>query len=411
MGQGLYIKVAQVVAEEFGVDAEQVKITATTTAQGAEHVGDRGLVRLRHQRHGGEERGRRDQGAADRLRGRELRYRRRPDRVPRQPRVHRQPLGAVRRTGQAGLFRARLAVVDRLLSHAEDPLGRARRAGAAVLLFRLRRGVLGGAGRRDDRRDEGACASTSSTTSAARSIRRSTSARSRAASCRAWAGSPPRSWCSTRTGGCSRHAPSTYKIPCASDVPEHFQITLWDGANREDTIYRSKAVGEPPLMLAISVFAAIADAIHSLDPAEPVPLDAPATPEAILRAVQAVTRTDVDLADHRALHRRPGRRRAGDAGAGARLEPARGRRPHGGGARRHVHRHDRRRRARMGRARRSAGAAGARDGAMVDAARQGARARSRPMLRRARAADDREVRRGGPRGGRGAGGGRAARAC
>jgi len=85
------------------------------------------------------------------------------------------------------------------------------------------------------------------------------------------------------------HAPSTYKIPCASDVPEHFDIALWDGANREDTIYRSKAVGEPPLMLAISVFAAIADAIHSLNPAVPVPLDAPATPESILRAVQAVT--------------------------------------------------------------------------------------------------------------------------
>jgi xanthine dehydrogenase large subunit len=85
------------------------------------------------------------------------------------------------------------------------------------------------------------------------------------------------------------HAPSTYKIPCASDAPEHFKVTLWDGANREDTIYRSKAVGEPPLMLAISVFAAIADAIHSVNPSVPVPLDAPATPEAILRAVQAVT--------------------------------------------------------------------------------------------------------------------------
>src|SRR3954469_10665327 len=85
------------------------------------------------------------------------------------------------------------------------------------------------------------------------------------------------------------HAPSTYKIPCSSDVPEHFQIAFWDGANREDTIYRSKAVGEPPLMLAISVFAAIADAIHSLDPEKPVPLNAPATPESILRAVQAVT--------------------------------------------------------------------------------------------------------------------------
>jgi xanthine dehydrogenase large subunit len=92
----------------------------------------------------------------------------------------------------------------------------------------------------------------------------------------------------TKDGHFASHAPSTYKIPCASDVPEHFRVTLWDGANREETVYRSKAVGEPPLMLSISVFAAIADAIHSLKPGASVPLDAPATPESILRAVRAV---------------------------------------------------------------------------------------------------------------------------
>jgi xanthine dehydrogenase large subunit len=85
------------------------------------------------------------------------------------------------------------------------------------------------------------------------------------------------------------HAPSTYKIPCASDVPPDFRIALFDGVNREDTIYRSKAVGEPPLMLGISVFAAIADAIHSLAPGKRIPLDAPATPESILHAVHQVT--------------------------------------------------------------------------------------------------------------------------
>jgi xanthine dehydrogenase large subunit len=85
------------------------------------------------------------------------------------------------------------------------------------------------------------------------------------------------------------HAPSTYKIPCASDVPADFRVALFDGANREETIYRSKAVGEPPLMLAISVFAAIADAIHSLAPRQPVRLDAPATPESILHAIGALT--------------------------------------------------------------------------------------------------------------------------
>ncbi len=84
------------------------------------------------------------------------------------------------------------------------------------------------------------------------------------------------------------HAPSTYKIPTSSDVPADFRVALFDGANREATIYRSKAVGEPPLMLAISVFCAVADAIHSLAPGRRVPLDAPATPESILRAVKAV---------------------------------------------------------------------------------------------------------------------------
>ena len=84
------------------------------------------------------------------------------------------------------------------------------------------------------------------------------------------------------------HAPSTYKIPVASDVPTDFRVELFDNSNREDTIYRSKAVGEPPLMLPISVFAAIADAIHSLAPGKPVELDAPATPEAILKAIGPV---------------------------------------------------------------------------------------------------------------------------
>jgi xanthine dehydrogenase large subunit len=84
------------------------------------------------------------------------------------------------------------------------------------------------------------------------------------------------------------HAPSTYKIPVASDVPATFRVDLLDHSNREDTIYRSKAVGEPPLMLAISVFAAIADAIHSLAPGKPVALDAPATPEAILKVIGPV---------------------------------------------------------------------------------------------------------------------------
>jgi xanthine dehydrogenase large subunit len=83
------------------------------------------------------------------------------------------------------------------------------------------------------------------------------------------------------------HAPSTYKIPTARDIPADFRVAFFDNANREDTIYRSKAVGEPPLMLAISVFCAISDAVHALRPGHAVTLDAPATPEAILAACEA----------------------------------------------------------------------------------------------------------------------------
>jgi xanthine dehydrogenase large subunit len=84
------------------------------------------------------------------------------------------------------------------------------------------------------------------------------------------------------------HAPSTYKIPVASDVPQDLRIALFDNVNRQDTIYRSKAVGEPPVMLGISVYCAILDALHGLAPQVPVPLDAPATPERILMAAEAL---------------------------------------------------------------------------------------------------------------------------
>ncbi len=85
------------------------------------------------------------------------------------------------------------------------------------------------------------------------------------------------------------HAPSTYKIPCASDVPEDFRVALFKSAgNVSDTIYRSKAVGEPPLMLPISVWCAVVDAIASLKPGAVPKLDTPATPEAILKAVRGL---------------------------------------------------------------------------------------------------------------------------
>src|SRR6516162_10631224 len=91
------------------------------------------------------------------------------------------------------------------------------------------------------------------------------------------------------TGRLRTHAPSTYKIPACSDRPADFRMTLLANENREPAIFRSKAVGEPPLMLAISVFAAISDAIASLAGYRLMPaLDAPATPERVLLAVEEI---------------------------------------------------------------------------------------------------------------------------
>jgi xanthine dehydrogenase large subunit len=83
------------------------------------------------------------------------------------------------------------------------------------------------------------------------------------------------------------HAPSTYKIPACSDRPDVFNVALWDDPNREDTIYRSKAVGEPPFMLGISAFLALSDAVAACGAAYPA-MNAPATAETVFRAVEAV---------------------------------------------------------------------------------------------------------------------------
>jgi hypothetical protein len=89
-----------------------------------------------------------------------------------------------------------------------------------------------------------------------------------------------------QTGLLTTHAPSTYKIPTANDCPPVFNVRLFAADNPADTIHRSKAAGEPPLLLPFSVFYAIRDAVsaaggHRVDP----PLAAPATAESILRAI------------------------------------------------------------------------------------------------------------------------------
>jgi len=98
-----------------------------------------------------------------------------------------------------------------------------------------------------------------------------------------------------KEGKLMTHAPSTYKIPSVSDCPDHFSVKLFKNKNSVDSIHHSKAVGEPPLLLSFSVFFAIRDAIASVAhyTINPV-LNAPATCEAILHAVESVRAVNMD---------------------------------------------------------------------------------------------------------------------
>ena len=89
------------------------------------------------------------------------------------------------------------------------------------------------------------------------------------------------------SGRLRTHAPSTYKIPACSDRPDIFNVALYENANFEDTIFRSKAVGEPPFMLGISALMALSDAVASCGARYP-DLDAPATAETVYHAVSRV---------------------------------------------------------------------------------------------------------------------------
>ena len=90
-------------------------------------------------------------------------------------------------------------------------------------------------------------------------------------------------------GRLTTHAPSTYKIPACSDRPDVFNVALWGKPNREDAVGKSKAVGEPPLMLGISALMALSDAVAACGDGTVYPaLDAPATAERVLMAVRRV---------------------------------------------------------------------------------------------------------------------------
>jgi xanthine dehydrogenase large subunit len=91
-------------------------------------------------------------------------------------------------------------------------------------------------------------------------------------------------------GELATHSPSTYKIPAVNDMPEKFNVEIYKNLNKENVVNKSKTTGEPPLMLAMSVFFAIKDAIASVRNYTKIPkLNSPATPEAILLSIKNLT--------------------------------------------------------------------------------------------------------------------------
>ncbi len=95
-----------------------------------------------------------------------------------------------------------------------------------------------------------------------------------------------------KSGRLATNGASTYKLPSWSEMPEDFRVSFLTRANEPDVVFGSKAVGEPPLMLALSVREAIREAIAAYGAHGPVPLDSPATPERVFWAVQRAKSAD-----------------------------------------------------------------------------------------------------------------------
>ncbi len=289
MGQGLFIKVAQVVAEEFQIDVDRVKITATTTAK----VPNTSATAASS---GSDLNGMAARAAARAIKDRVIafaaeRYRVPPDHIvflPNRVRIGNEEVAFAQLISEAyharislsstGFYSTPVIHYDRETARGHPFFYFAYGAAVSEVLIDtmtgeyrvLRADILHDCGRSlnpaiDLGQIEGGFVQGMG-----------------------WLTTEELWW--DDEGILKTHAPSTYKIPTAGDRPPILNVAIWEpGENRAETIYRSKAVGEPPLMLAISVFSALTDAVIAAGDRRAFPdLDAPATPEAVLRAVEAV---------------------------------------------------------------------------------------------------------------------------
>jgi len=287
MGQGLYVKVAQVVAEEFQIDLEQVKITATTTGK----VPNTSATAASS---GSDLNGMAAQNAARIIRDRLTdfaanKYQVPLDQIefkPNRVRVGNQEIPFTDLVKQAYMARIQLSAAG---FYKTPKIHWNRDKGEGHPFYYFAYGASCSEVSIDTLTGEYMVERTDVLHETGRSLNRAIDLGQIEGGFIQGMG-----WLTTEElwwddkGRLRTHAPSTYKIPLASDRPKIFNVTLadWPEAH-EPTVHRSKAVGEPPFMLAMSVLHALSDAVASVADHKICPrLDAPATPERVLMAVE-----------------------------------------------------------------------------------------------------------------------------
>ncbi|WP_265518620.1 xanthine dehydrogenase molybdopterin binding subunit [Nitratireductor luteus] len=287
MGQGLYVKVAQIVAEEFQVDIEQVKITATTTGK----VPNTSATAASS---GSDLNGMAAQNAARQIKDRLIDFATGQYEVPKEQieflpgrvRVGNQEIPFAELVRQAYMARIQLSAAG---FYKTPKIHWNRDKGKGRPFYYFAYGAACSEVSVDTLTGEYVVERTDILHETGRSLNRAIDIGQIEGGFIQGMG-----WLTTEElvwddkGRLRTHAPSTYKIPLASDRPKIFNVELADwGENREKTVHRSKAVGEPPFMLAMSVLHALSDAVASVAGHKICPrLDAPATPERVLMAVE-----------------------------------------------------------------------------------------------------------------------------
>ena len=296
MGQGLYVKVAQVVAEEFQIDIDQVKITATTTGK----VPNTSATAASS---GSDLNGMAAQNAARQIKDRLIAFAAEAHGVPHDQvvflpnrvRIGNQEIPFTDLVRQAYMARIQLSAAG---FYKTPKIHWDRDSGTGHPFYYFAYGASCSEVSIDTLTGEYVIERSDVLHETGRSLNRAIDLGQIEGGFIQGVG-----WLTTEElvwdgkGRLRTHAPSTYKIPLASDRPKVFNVALADWPeNVEPTIHRSKAVGEPPFMLGMSVLHALSDAVASVADHRICPrLDAPATPERVLMAVERVTREAASL--------------------------------------------------------------------------------------------------------------------